>query len=196
VAHTSKQRDKHALCGAKKKDGNTCRKFAGEGTEHFGVGRCKYHLGNSQKHKKHAVMLEAKRTMVEFGQSIEVEPAEALLGVLHLSAGHLNWLREELAATSKKQKATFDGQVLLRAWDEERDRIARISKAALDVGIAAKQIELAERYGEQLAALLRAVFYDPDLRLTVAQRGRLPDLLRRHLGTLDGPPALTRGAAA
>jgi hypothetical protein len=127
--------------------------------------------------------------MVEFGRPLPVAPAEALLGVLHLSAGHLNWLREELAAMEDKK--TFEARVLLRAWDDERDRVARISKAALDVGVAEKQIKLAEQYGEQLAALLRAVFYDGDLRLTARQRSRLPDVLRHHLSTFDGQPALT-----
>ena len=89
-------------------------------------------------------------------------------------------------------KTTFDAQVLLRMWDDERDRIARISKAALDVGVAEKQIRLAERYGEQLAGLLRSVFFDSELALTAAQRSRLPDVLRRHFGALDAP----RGLAA
>jgi hypothetical protein len=176
MAHTPEQRETNALCGAKKKNGESCRAFAGQGTSHPGVGRCKFHLGNTKAHEKNAVTQEARRSMVEFGQSLDVEPA--LLGVLHLSAGHLNWIREELAAT--EDKSTFDAQVLLRMWDDERDRIARISKAALDVGVAEKQIRLAERYGEQLAGLLRAVFYDDALGLTEAQRSRLPDVLRRR----------------
>lgn len=189
MAHTREQRDKHVLCGAKRKNGEKCRKFAGEGTNHPGVGRCKYHLGNSKTHQTNAIAQEARKAMVEFGQPLPIAPAEALLGVLHLSAGHLNWLRDELAAMEDKK--SFEAHVLLRAWDDERDRVARISKAALDVGVAEKQIKLAEQYGEQLAALLRAVFYDSDLGLTARQRSRLPDVLRHHLGTLDGPPALT-----
>ncbi len=193
MAHTPEQRDKNPLCGAKKKNGEKCRKFAGEGTEHFGVGRCRYHLGNTKSHQMNAVTQEARRTMVEFGQPIPIQPAEALLGVLHLSAGHLNWLREELAAT--KDKHGFESQVLLRAWNDERDRIARISKAALDVGVAEKQIKLAEQYGEQLAALLRAVFYDGDLGLTARQRSRLPEVLRHHLSAFGGTPGSLPSAA-
>jgi hypothetical protein len=187
VAHTKEQRDKRPLCGARKKNGESCRAFAGQGTSHPGVGRCRFHLGNTKTHETNAVVQEARKGMVEFGQPVEVEPAEALLGVLHLSAGHLNWIREELAAM--EDKGAFEAQVLLRMWDDERDRIARISKAALDVGVAEKQIQIAERYGEQLAAVLRAVFYDDQLALTAAQRSRLPDVLRRHLATLDAPRA-------
>jgi hypothetical protein len=124
--------------------------------------------------------------MVEFGQPIDVDPAAALLGVLHLSAGHLNWVRAELAAMD--DKTTFEAQVLLRLFDGERDRIARIAKAALDVGVAEQTIQLVERYGEALAAMLRAIFFDSDLDLTAAQRGRLPDVLRKHLTTVTAEP--------
>ena len=34
-------------CGAKKKNGETCRAAAGQGTRHIGTGRCKFHGGNA-----------------------------------------------------------------------------------------------------------------------------------------------------
>jgi hypothetical protein len=191
VAHTKEQRDRQALCGAKKKNGDTCRAFAGQGTDHPGIGTCKFHLGNSQKHKTHAAKQEAMAKWAErtkFGEPLEVGPAEALLGVLHLSAGHLAWIRDELARIKDKRK--HEAQVLMRLWDEERDRIARISKAALDVGVAEKQIQIAESYGQQLATLLRAIFFDSNLGLTDAQKALLPDILRLHLSHLETRPAL------
>jgi hypothetical protein len=185
------------LCGAKKKSGELCRAFAGQGTEHPGVGRCRFHLGNTKAHRKHAVKLKAEQEVQRartFGQKIPVEPTEAMLSVLHLSAGQLAWLHDELAAQTDKR--SFDGQVLMRLWNDERDRVARISKAALDAGVAERQVKLAERYGETLAGVLRAIFYDPELALTAAQRNRLPDLLRRHLSAAtENQPALARGAA-
>jgi hypothetical protein len=191
MPHTREQRDRHALCDAKKKNGEKCRLFAGQGTNHPGVGRCRFHLGNSKNHQNHAARVEAQRRLVEFGSPVDVEPTEALLGVLHLSAGHLAWVRGELAAL--EDKTTFEGQVLMRLWNEERDRVARIAKAALDAGVAERQVLLAERYGEQLATLLRAVFDDPGLALNRRQQANLPALLRRHLSVLDAEyrPALT-----
>ena len=35
------QRERHAFCGAKKKNGELCRNYAGLGTDHVGVGQCK-----------------------------------------------------------------------------------------------------------------------------------------------------------
>lgn len=200
MAHTPQQRDRHALCGAKKKNGALCRKFAGEGTEHPGVGRCKYHLGNTKEHQKHAVKVTAQReaakaqqTLLEqavnFGLILDVEPVEALLMTLRMSYGHLAWLRYEI--TLLDDKASFDARVLLRMFDDERERVARIAKMALDAGVQERQVQLAERYGEMLADLLKTIFGDPDLALSTKQERMLPTVLRRHLVAVDDqlPPA-------
>jgi hypothetical protein len=187
MAHTPEQRDRHALCDARKKNGERCRNFAGQGTSHFGVGRCRFHFGNAPNHEKNAVRVEAQRRAVEFGQPLDVHPSEALLTVLQLSAGHLAWLRSALSGF--EDKTTFEGQVLMRMWDDERDRVARISKAALDAGVQERQVQLAERYGEALAQVLRNIFGDPELGLTDGQRAQLPAVLRRHLVALDGGAA-------
>jgi len=192
MAHTPKQRDSNALCAAKKKNGQLCRAFAGQGTNHPGVGRCKFHLGNAPNHEKHAVVQEARARLAkaDFGEAHEVDPATALLGVLHLSAGHLNFVRAELAEIEDKR--SMEGQVLMRLWDEERDRIARISKMALDAGVAEQQIKLAEMYGAAIADLLNGIFRDPDLALTAAQHAKLGDVVRRHLAAVatEERPAL------
>src|SRR5438045_1467314 len=39
LAYTPDQKDRHGICGAKKKSGEPCRNFAGLGTPHKGVGR-------------------------------------------------------------------------------------------------------------------------------------------------------------
>ena len=70
-------------------------------------------------------------------------------------------------------------------WNEERDRLARMGKAALDAGVTERAITLAERTGAAIADVLRAVFHDPELRLTAKQQERLPDLLRRHLVAVE-----------
>jgi hypothetical protein len=187
MGHTSEQRSGHALCGAKKKNGDPCRKFAGEGTTHPGIGRCKYHLGSVINHRKHAAKIEAKRLatqyVIDFGDTIDIEPADALLTVLQMSYGHLMYLKMQLAASIKNP--SFKRDVLLQAWDLERDRVARIAKACLEVGIAERRIVLAERYGEVLAELLKGIFWDPELALNNKQMRILPDLLKRHLLPLE-----------
>jgi hypothetical protein len=118
-----------------------------------------------------------------------------MLSVLHLSAGQLAWLHAELEA--QQDKRSFDAQVLLRLWNDERDRVARISKMALDAGVAERHIRVVENYGKELATFLRTVLYDDELGLTSTQRALLPDLLRRHLPALEGEQlALARATTA
>lgn len=182
MPHTREQRDKHALCGAKKKNGDPCRKFAGEGTEHPGVGRCKYHFGNAESHKKHAVKVEAERRMLVIGQEVDINPIDALLWTVRISAGHIVLIQQELEKVKNPTKS-YEGQVLLRMYNEERDRLAKTSKLAVDAGVAEKAIRLAETYGEMLARLIRGVL--DELKLTAAQKAIERDVVRRHLMLMD-----------
>jgi hypothetical protein len=169
VAHSSEQRDTHPLCGARKKNGETCRAFAGQGTPHPGVGRCKFHGGSTATHVAGAAAQEAQARMLMLGAAVDIEPHEALLGVLRLSSGHVAWLRQEVSALDNL--ASTDGQILRRLYGEERDRVGRLAKACLDAGVAERQVRLAERYGEVLGQLFRAVFRFG--RLTWPHFGRL-----------------------
>jgi hypothetical protein len=117
--------------------------------------------------------------MVKLGVAIDLEPHEALLMMLHLASGHVAWLREEIGGLS--DLGSFEAQVLVSLYAEERDRVARVAKACLDAGVAERTVRAAERWGRELADLLRAIFYDPELQLTDVQRASLPVLLRRHL---------------
>jgi hypothetical protein len=190
MAHTPEQRSKHQLCNAKKKDGSRCKSFAGQGTLHKGYGRCKFHGGSTPSHRKHAAILEAQQRMIQLGGPIEVPPHEALLAMLYIASGHVAFLRAEIAILEELPEN--DGPALLTLFGEERDRVAKIAKACLDVGIAERSVRVAEQFGEQLATILGRLFEDADLALTPSQRERLPDLLRRHLGAVEsrGPAAI------
>lgn len=171
---TPEQRSQHALCGAKKKNGEPCRAFAGQGTDHPGQGRCSFHLGNTGNHKKAAIAAEAGRRMVTLGTAHDVPPAEALLWLSHSSSGHLMWIQSEISRLD--DLASEETKVLLRMFDEERDRAARINKACLDAGVEEQQLRLAERQGEFLVAILTDVF--DQLELSPAQRERFPEVVR------------------
>lgn len=186
MAHTSEQRDQRPLCGARKRNGESCRAFAGQGTTHVGYGSCKFHGGSTPTHQKRAVVQEAQRRMIKFGTPVEVDPTEALLQMLYLASGAVIWLKDEIAASD--DLGTFESRVLVQLYAEERDRVAKVAKAALDAGVAGRQVSLAERHGAWLAELLRRVFADAELGLTAAQQERLPEVLRRHILTLAEQP--------
>jgi hypothetical protein len=112
---------------------------------------------------------------------------EALVWSVNMSAGQVRYLSEELASLNG-DRLGGESLILQRLWDSERDRLARISKAAVDAGVAERAIILAERTGAAIADVMRNVFSDPELRLSAAQRKRLPDLLRRHLLAVERKP--------
>lgn len=70
---------------------------------------------------------------------------------------------------------------LVQLEGQERDRCARFAKLALDAGIAERQVRLAERQGELIAEVLRAVLADPELGLSEAQQRAVPGVALRHL---------------
>jgi hypothetical protein len=118
-----------------------------------------------------------------------MEPLDGLLWSLHLSASHTNFLRQEIAAIPTKgprpKERQFRREVLLRQWNDERDRLARTSKMALDAGVAERQVRMAERYAELLARLIQGIL--SDLNLNKQQKAATPEVVRRHLLALEPP---------
>jgi hypothetical protein len=167
------------LCGAKARshDG-TCLQPAGWGTDHPGRGRCRFHGGNAPTHiarAKREALAEAAATYLA---RRDLPPAEALAEVLGLTAGAVAWLAWRVAEDEKP-----DADVV-RLYGEERDRLARVSKAALDVGLDERRVALAEGQGRAVAMLLQQVL--GDLELTREQRALAPEVVRRRLAEL-GP---------
>lgn len=198
------------LCGAKKRQGEgTCGRPAGWGTNHLGVGPCKLHGGNTRAHNRAAAPAVAR----QLGAEVDMEPIDALLWCVRLAAGEVrvftelvaelaesDWkgaplstvdrpLKDEGGAESASQRAVEvrEGSAELHIWIKARqaamDRLAKFTKMALDAGVAERQIELAERWAEGLAALLGGVL--DDLELTAAQRKRAPEVVRRRLAALE-----------
>jgi hypothetical protein len=166
------------LCGANKKNGGTCGRPAGWGTNHLGIGRCRLHGGMSPTHQQHAQRVQAERAVATLGLPRAIEPHMALLEEVHRAAGHVAWLGEivaELEQTAvvhgiSKSVQMPDGtrtiearaavNVWVRLYQEERDRLTRVAKVALDAGVAERQVRLAEAQAQQLATVIRAVLTD------------------------------------
>ena len=145
MAHTSEMRDKMALCGAKKKNGEHCRAFAGQGTSHAGIGSCKYHGGSTPNGEKAALKRELTQRMVTMGEPVEdVSALEALLQELWASTGHVAWLRQELANMSKDDLGSTYGQAVSGMYSAERDRKTRTARMAIESGVDEAAIRVKE----------------------------------------------------
>jgi hypothetical protein len=142
--------------------------------------------------------------------SADVSPEECLLRLISQSAARAARYAEELERMERERglasalvgKSTFidaDGQArdlgehvrgMAKLESDERDRLARFSALAINAGLAARQVALAERIGGMIADVLRAVLADHSLALTAEQLAAAPMAIRRHLGLAGGPPAI------
>src|SRR5690242_12098003 len=145
----AENRDKH--CGGKRRQGEpgaTCRRPAGWGTPHVGIGRCKLHSGSIPNVVKH---IEAKvieqRARELFGKRVDSGPVDNPLEVFAQLAGRvMGWMRtmDELvhdldsprwAAMTGEQ---IRGEVLLfeRALDRCNTVLATYAKLGIDERLA------------------------------------------------------------
>jgi hypothetical protein len=89
----------------------------------------------------------------------EVDPHTALLEELHRTAGAVQWLGAVVADLKREHVGGDVGpaQVWVRFLGDERDRLVKVAKTCVDVGIEERRVRLAESAGAQLAAVVRAV---------------------------------------
>jgi hypothetical protein len=131
---------------------------------------CRTHGGSAPQVKAKAEeRLLHRRAVLEaetLGLPREVDPHTALLEELHRTAGHVEWLG---AVVADLERGKVEGDsVYVRLYAEERDRLLKVAKACVDVGIEERRVRLAEQAGAQLAAVVRAVL--DRLELSDAQR--------------------------
>lgn len=123
--------------------------------------------------------LEAQAALAavdQFGLPVEIDPQDALLEEVHRTAGHIAWCELMLKVAEPDDVDRWH-----RIDLDERQHLARVAKAAIDAGLAERTVRLAEEQGRMVAAVIRAIFDDPELGLTVAQRDIAPSIARRHL---------------
>jgi hypothetical protein len=175
--------DPERHCGGKTRKGTPCTKTKGFGTDHVGVGSCKHHGGSTPTHQK-AAAREQARIM---GEAMDVEPHEALLSCVRITAGEVAYCSALVADLEKATESTMFGEVL-NIWIQVRQKavfaLAKYSKMALDAGVAERQVQMAERYGQMLADLIGGILGDLDL--TPAQQKKAPKVVRGHLQVLEG----------
>lgn len=174
-----------AICGAKKKSGDVCVLAAGWGTPHPGMGKCKWHGGLNPAQIKNAMSKEMEQLL---GFQMEIEPFEALLWCIKITAGEVHWLSLQLSTVSRTEwiEEGMQGK-RLNVWARQRaeaiDRLAKFAKWAIDAGLQERRVQLAEMYGEALGRLLKGIL--DDLHLDRQQREDSPAIVRKHLALLE-----------
>ena len=155
------------LCGARLKqareDGRqSCTQAAGWGTDHVGVGRCKLHGGSTPNHIAAAARIQAEQALLRaqqtYGLPVDVEPGEALLGLVRVAAGIVAWLGAQISQL-QVEDLTVDGRAhpLVSLYLEERKHLTQVSKDTLAAGVAERRVRLEEAQGQLLVGLLERI---------------------------------------
>ena len=149
-AVTSEERSSYPLCGAIKVNGEPCRAFAGQGTDHYGTGQCQHHVGNAPNQK----IAAAKKQVLELVRAEaplhDMTPEQAVMWILRLTAGRANYLENAIREeTDEIRLAVFSA-----FRDQTFDRLLKISHVAMQFGLTDHETKVEQ---EQAAFVLWAI---------------------------------------
>lgn len=126
-----------------------------------------------------------RRDAVTYGESLSINPYRALLDEVNRSAGHVEWLRLQLQG--REALELLDTSSAASRWQRlysaERGKLFKAAATCIQLGLAERQVELAERQGALVARLLTGVA--DRLGLSDAQRQVLPQLLQAELHVIE-----------
>lgn len=159
-------------CPGTNRQGERCGNAAGKGTDHVGVAECANHGGATPAGRKHAKEIVERRILAEFGQAVETDPHVALMGLVWEAQGNVAFLRSRIRQLDDLvgPDHTGDGapHALVKLYNEERDRLAKVSQAAISAGIAERAMAIVEQQADAIVTVvLRAL---DALALTPEQR--------------------------
>lgn len=132
---------------------------------------------------------------MDVAAELDVTPWEALLKSVRLAAGRSAWVDEQLrVAVRESTTGPNDGEEpavdpRIRFWlpesRKERTLLARFAKAAIDAGVAERQVRNAELEGQIIAQVIGRVI--DRLELNAEQRVHAFDVAHHELAALEAP---------
>lgn len=183
--------DGRCNAAARSRPGGRCRRRAGAGTDHLGVGNCSNHGGKTPSGQAYGQKLMAEAAAATYGLPIEISPTDALMQEVWRTQGHVTWLGKivstieqdglvwglaEDVVGGKNHGKTFKAapNVWLNLYREERKHLAAVTRDAIKAGIEQSRLELEQ---QRAAAISTAFFGTLDaLGLTEEQRAQALEL--------------------
>ena len=168
---------------------------------------CRYHGGNTPQAlaaaDKRRRLYEATQAAEKLGTPIDTTPEQAILDEISRAAGMVAYYQAQvetiaetdttrlvygvtkssdgpLGTTTTKEAST---NIWIQLWNQERDRLARVSLEAVKVGIEQRRVKLAEDQGALVAAVVRRVL--DRLNLTAEQAALIPTIVPEELRALS-----------
>lgn len=161
-----------SLCGARTRGGGNCRRPAGWGTDHPGVGRCKLHGGATSSHRAAAqaniIEREAVGMLARLGNPAPLaHPVEELLAVAAEARAWQAVLRERVAKLDEFSRLDQLGvdreRALVTLYGRALDRTARVLVELAKLDLDARIVRVHEAQVTLLRRALEAVFADLDV---------------------------------
>lgn len=177
-------------CGARIRGGRYCKLPAGYQTDHPGVSTCYRHGGNNQEQLTHVGMRLAHHGIMEpntrAGDIVQLEPHNALIWAIWIGAGDVAFWNNELAQLDEDDpNFLYNAAKLFKEQRAANKEMRSAAKMALDAGLAERQVMMAERMAGLIADAVQRI--TGELSLTPQQEALLPDIVRRHLMTMEAP---------
>ena len=203
-------------CGAKTRTGGRCKRAAGFGTSHVGVGTCKSHGGSTPTHELAGAVILARREMAVMGQPLDIEPGEALLQCIRIAAGEVQYAGDRIGMLDESEAIVQVGSTKTRPLsygkegespDETVDEITtsnvyelniwiKVRREALDrlvnysaIALKAGVEERKVKLAEQTGALIAQAIRGVLAELGIADRPEVPSVVRRQLALVAGQAA-------
>lgn len=190
-------RDSAPKCSRlRQRDKQPCQAKAIRGSE---PASCRKHMGRSLTAVRAEVAVREEVLRWGLGDTA-TDPGELLLRLVTQAAIRAEAYARELARvvdekgdlrkalTGDTYVATAEGEpvktgeyirAITKLEADERDRAAGFATKAVAAGLAERQVRLAERQGEILATVIKAILGDLDL--SPEQQARVADVVPRHL---------------
>jgi hypothetical protein len=173
-----------------------CGKTAGMGTDHFGVGTCKYHLGSTLKHTKTAVRTKMTGELAtlseQLGEAVPIGPPEVEAWILAskmkqwsvILEGKLDELNGILEVTDKAgiEHVRALIEVVERAWERYQSALEFMMKYDLRKRV----IELEEHQAQLVGSAFMTIILNTDLKLSESQIAKARDMFATAMTELGG----------
>lgn len=98
-----------------------------------------------------------------------------------------SWVGDGIAQRIDPDNWKSEPHVIVRMYNEERERLVKFSKLCRDAGVDERMIQIAEAQGQWLVNTLDRVF--EMLELNETQRNQLPVIMGKIVAELEAPPA-------
>jgi len=156
-----------------------CNKTAGMGTNHFGEGTCKWHLGATAKHTVTAVRTKMNKELMtlseQLGEAAPIGPPEVEAWILAskmkqwsvILESKMDELNGILEVTDKAGVEHVRAliEVMERAWDRYQSSL----EFMLKFDLSRRVVELEERQANLIGSAFMAIILSQDLKLSEAQ---------------------------